>query len=146
MEELLDLKQEIEDEAAVDDITGLLSELKGPDDGVGSTLADVLEGLMNASLEERDYEDSALPPLPDDENGSDEDDDIDEDSGLLDPYEDTLTAAAMETEWSPEEDDDLDAACLPLPDEDEFDEDDDDLDEQDDEKDISDVEQDLLDI
>lgn len=59
-------------------------------------------------------EDDALPPLPDDEGEFDEDDDIDEDDGPFVPYGDTLTSAAMETEWSSEKDDDLDAAWYPF--------------------------------
>lgn len=115
MEEFLDLKREIDDdEEAIEEITDWLGELKGPDGGVGCALADVLEGLMDASLEEVDdgeeEKEDVLPLL------SGHGDDFDQDDGLFDYYEDTLTAAAMETEWGPEEDDDLDAAWFPLPD------------------------------
>ncbi|KAF2173173.1 hypothetical protein M409DRAFT_49655 [Zasmidium cellare ATCC 36951] len=110
MDELLELKEDFEVEELMRGMRELDVRV-----GLGREIEEGMAGLVLGDGEREGLADGI------DGEGSDEEEE-EEEEGVFDPYEDTLVAA-VETEWSSEVDEEMDAALFPLPDDDEEDED-----------------------
>ncbi|KAK4507257.1 hypothetical protein PRZ48_000992 [Zasmidium cellare] len=101
MDELLELKDEVEMEEVVEGMRKLGSEV----------VNESVEGLSEAVLEDEEFD------------GEFDGEESDEEEGSVEKYEDTMSGA-VETEWSSDVEDEVDAAFFPLPDDQSEDEDD----------------------